>query len=72
MFSPGLGPPPRFVAEWIVLKSRLTGGLEGRTPEEEEGAEVEALDAAGCPLDSMTVLMAEGEKTKQLLSDPLC
>lgn len=69
MFSPGLGPPPRLVAEWIILKSRLTGGLVGRTPEEEESAEVEALDAAGCPLDSMTVLMAGGG---QLSSHHLC
>lgn len=43
MFSPGLGPPPRFEAEWTVLKSREAGGLEGRTPDEEETAE--ALEA---------------------------
>lgn len=38
MLSPGRGPPPRFEAEWTVLKSREAGGLEGRTPDEEETA----------------------------------
>lgn len=71
ILSPCLRPPPRLEAEWTVLKSREAGGLEGRTPDEEETAEAEALDAAGCPLGSMTVLMTRGTK-RQFLSDHLC
>lgn len=55
--SLGLGPPPRLEIEWTVLQSREEGALGGRTPDEEETAEAEALDASGCPLGSMTVLM---------------
>lgn len=61
--SLGLGPPPRLEAEWTVLKSREAGGLEGRTPDEEE-----ALDASGCSLGSMTVLMTGGKKKMQYKS----
>lgn len=71
ILSPCLRPPPRLEAEWTVLKSREAGGLEGRTPDEEETVEAEALDATGCPLGSMTVLMTWGTK-RQFLSDHLC
>lgn len=69
ILSPGLRPPPRLEAEWTARKSREAGGLEGLTPDEET-AEAEALDATGCPLGSMTVLMTRGTK-RQFLSDHL-
>lgn len=55
--SLGLRPPPRLEAECTVRKSRLDGGLEGRTP---DGAD--ALEAKVWPLGSTTVLMTENKE----------
>lgn len=60
MLPPGLGPPPRFTADWTARRSREGAGLEGRT-RNDGAAEAEVLDKPGCPQGSMTVLMTEEE-----------
>lgn len=60
MLPPGLGPPPRFTADWTARRSREGAVLEGRT-RDDGAAEAEVLDKPGCPQGSMTVLMTEEE-----------